>query len=132
MTAARTRTRSRGDRGSSSLELLGILPLLLVGVLAALQVSFAAAAVQATGTAARAAARAASQEPASAAAAADRAGRAALPGWLADQTVVRTNGYPAAPNATISVRTEIPLVIPIRGWVNPVVERRAWFPAEIR
>lgn len=116
--------RRRGDAGQASLELLGLLPLLLIGVFAALQIAFTVSAVQSTTTAARAAARAKSVGDSASVAA-----RAAVPGWVAGRLDV--DDYGSDPQKAVSVRTTIPIILPLR-WLphGPTVTRRAWFPPE--
>jgi len=123
------RRRRANDGGQASLELLGLLPLLLLALLAALQIAFAVSAVQSTTAAARAAARAASQNPGSAQAQASDAARAAVPGWLRDRVSVGAASYPGG---NVNVSTDIPLVIPLLGVSGPSVTRSAWFPPEPR
>ncbi len=111
----------RRDGGQASLELLGILPLLFLGLLAALQIAFTVSAVEATTTAARAAARATSTG-----ASADAAARAAVPGWVAQRmtVVVQADGV-------VAITSRIPIIVPLRGFPNgPEVSRRAYFPPE--
>ena len=69
--------------GSSALEYTGMLPLLLLVALAAIQLGIVAYAVQQAGTGARAAARVASHEDYGRHAA---AGRAAMSGWTASRS----------------------------------------------
>ncbi len=109
---------SRGDRGSASLEFLGILPLLGVALLAALQLTFAYAAANSTSAAARAAARATSQGGS-----ADDAAAAAVPGWLRDDITVVG---PTPLDARVTVRTRGPKVLPLVP--DYVITRAAWFP----
>ena len=113
---------NRRERGSASLEFLGILPLLGVAFLAALQLSFAYAAANSTSAAARAAARATSQGASPAAAAA-----AAVPGWLQDDITVVG---PSPSDARVSVRTQGPKVLPMLP--DYVITRAAWFPRTVR
>jgi hypothetical protein len=120
----------RRDTGQAALELLGLLPLLLVVVLATLQIAVAAVTVRSTTNAARAAARAASDAPVQAQARADAAVHAAVPAWLADDVeYVDARRYPVG---DVTVRVRIPAVLPLRLSLLPTVTRRAWFPPEVR
>ncbi|MGD3107912.1 TadE family protein [Streptomyces sp. YGL11-2] len=108
---ARRRARSRGrDRGSASIEFLGVLPILLVLALAVIQLGLAAYAVQQAGTAARAAARTASMDRADREADPQDAGRAALTGWVADRASITVGGSGDTVQATATV--QIPSIIP--------------------
>ncbi|WP_314171853.1 TadE/TadG family type IV pilus assembly protein [Streptomyces winkii] len=80
---ARVRGADR-ERGASSLELAGMLPLLLLVAMAAIQLGVAGYAIQQAGTGARAAARIASQEDI----AEDYAssGKAAMSKWTASRS----------------------------------------------
>lgn len=114
--------RSRpDDRGQVAVEFLGTLPYILVGALAALQLTFAVSAVQATSTAARAAARTASQgdgDPVGSA-------RRAVPRWVEQRMSVSVAGG----SGTVTVRTKIPVLFP--GLVDgPSISRSAWFDPE--
>jgi Flp pilus assembly protein TadG len=112
----------RGDAGQVAVEFLGAIPYLILGVLAALQLTFAVSAVQATSTAARAAARTASQgdgNPYSSA-------RRAVPGWVDSRMTVSIGG---GASGQVTVRTRIPIIFP--GLADgPQVTRRAWFDPE--
>lgn len=112
--------RGRADGGQVAVEFLGLIPIVALGFLGAVQLTFAVSAVQATSTAARAAARAASMDgdPRTAA-------RRAVPSWLADDVQVNVSGD-LTPRATVSLR--IPLVFP--GFSGPTVTRTASFEAE--
>ncbi|MFE3768416.1 TadE/TadG family type IV pilus assembly protein [Streptomyces sp. NPDC059122] len=110
-TPGRTRRRARGaDRGSASLEFLGILPVLLVVALAAVQLGLAAYAVQQAGTAARAAARTASMDRADQETDPQTAGRAAISGWVADHASITVGGSGDSVSATATV--QIPSIVP--------------------
>ncbi|MFE5208666.1 TadE/TadG family type IV pilus assembly protein [Streptomyces sp. NPDC056600] len=98
--------RGRGDRGVSSLELAGYLPVLLVIAMAALQLGLVGYGANQAGTAARAAARAASQEGDGAA-----VGAAAVSSWL-DPAV---STAPGAETTTARVTVHVPSVIPLLG-----------------
>ncbi|HET8615220.1 MAG TPA: TadE/TadG family type IV pilus assembly protein [Actinomycetales bacterium] len=115
--ASRLARAHHGDRGSASLEFLGILPLLGIAFLAALQLVFAYAAANSTSAAARAAARAVSQG-----ASATAAAEAAVPGWLKDDISVSTS----AVDGQVVIRTRGPKVLPLVP--DYTVRRSAWFP----
>ncbi|WP_237317688.1 TadE/TadG family type IV pilus assembly protein [Streptomyces sp. JJ36] len=100
--------RGHGDRGASSVEFAGMLPLLLLVGLAALQLGIAGYAVQQAGTGARAAARTASQNDPGAGCA--DSGRAAMSGWTADRA---TFACAAGDDAvTVTTTVTIPSLIP--------------------
>jgi Flp pilus assembly protein TadG len=114
--------RRRDDAGQSAVEFMGVIPLLVLGVLAALQLTFAVAAIQATSAAARAGARAESRQPGTATFAAQQA----VPSWLSgDLQVAVTQG---GAGAEVTVSTAIPSVLPI--FAGPTVTRSAWFEAD--
>ncbi|WP_411120674.1 TadE/TadG family type IV pilus assembly protein [Streptomyces sp. x-19] len=108
-TPARSSRRAR-DRGSASLEFLGILPVLLVVALAAVQLGLAAYAVQQAGTAARAAARTASMDRADQETDPQTAGLAAISGWLAEHAAIAVGGSGDSVSATATV--QIPSIVP--------------------
>ncbi|WFB11599.1 pilus assembly protein [Streptomyces sp. LX-29] len=94
----------------ASIELIGFLPLLLVIALAGVQLGLAAYAAQQAGTAARAAARTASlDDPVSSPGA---AGRAAVSGWLADDTSVDWSSCDGSAEAHATVTVRIPRLLP--------------------
>ncbi|MFB7632096.1 TadE family protein [Streptomyces sp. NPDC056149] len=105
----RTRTRAR-DRGSASLEFLGVLPILLLVALAAVQLGLAAYAVQQAGTAARAAARTAAMDPVDQRTDPTSAGRAAISSWVADRAAITVGGSGDTVTATATV--QIPSILP--------------------
>jgi hypothetical protein len=100
--------------------MMGSIPLLVLGVLAAIQLVLAVATVQATSTAARAASRAVSQGRGSPVIAAQRA----VPGWVAGRMTVNVGG----PASGVRVTTQIPVLFP--GISGPSVSRAAWFDPE--
>ncbi|MER7984268.1 TadE/TadG family type IV pilus assembly protein [Streptomyces noursei] len=104
------RSRRAHDRGSASLEFLGILPVLLVVALAAVQLGLAAYAVQQAGTAARAAARTASMDRADQETDPQTAGRAAISGWVAEHAAITVGGSGDSVSATATV--QIPSIVP--------------------
>ena len=123
MSGLRGRPRGRqrnGDRGQVAVEFLGVIPYLGLGILAALQLTFAVSAVQASSTAARAAARSVSQgdgNPVSSA-------RRAVPDWVERRMTVTVVGP-----GEVEVRTRIPILFP--GLADgPQVTRRARFDPE--
>ncbi|GGO52009.1 septum formation initiator [Streptomyces daqingensis] len=96
------------QRGSSSLELAGMMPLLLLVAVAAIQLGIAGYAVQQAGTGARAAARTAGQEDLADAYAAT--GRAAMSGWTASRSSFDLGG--GADEVEVTATVTIPSVIP--------------------
>ncbi|WP_326809455.1 MULTISPECIES: TadE/TadG family type IV pilus assembly protein [unclassified Streptomyces] len=102
------RRSAERDRGSSALEFAGMLPLLLLVAVAALQLGIVGYAVQQAGTGARAAARVASQEDAAAGYAA--AGRAAMSGWTASRSgfALTQGGDEVEVTATVTIPSLIP------------------------
>jgi Flp pilus assembly protein TadG len=107
--------RERGDGGGASLEVVGLLPVVVAIVLAVMQGAAAVYATQAATDAARQAARAASlgQAPGPAA-------QAALPGGLSTQSVT-TFG----PDHGVRVTVAIPRIVPLGP---PTVTREAVLP----
>jgi TadE-like protein len=94
----------RTERGTSTLEVAGLAPLVLMITLALLYAGFALYGITATQTAARQAARAASlgEDPFAAA-------DAALPGWLAPEV----SSFPTGSSGTtVRVRTDLPDFLP--------------------
>lgn len=113
------------DRGQASIEFLGFLPILILVALAAVQLGIAAYAVQQAGTAARAAARTGSQdEPGTTP---DAAGKAAISGWLADETTI-SDGDCNGDEASATASVKIPSVIPGFGFGS--AERSATMPCD--
>lgn len=102
------RSARDGERGSSSIEFAGMLPLLLLVALGVLQLGIAGYAVQQAGTGARAAARTAGQDDVSGGYAG--AGRAAMSGWTADRSSFSLQRSGDAVTVTTSVT--IPSLIP--------------------
>ncbi|AXK37848.1 pilus assembly protein [Streptomyces armeniacus] len=105
----RTRALRRSrERGASSIEFTGMLPLLLLVGLAAIQLGLAGYAVQQAGTGARAGARTASHEDRSGECAG--AGKSAMSGWTADRS-----SFDCARDdeeATVTTKVTIPSIIP--------------------
>lgn len=103
------RRRGAGDdRGVSSLEFTGMLPLLLLVGCAALQLGIAGYAVQQAGTGARAAARAAAQRDL--ADSAPGTGKAAMSSWTASRSSFRVSG--CGEETTVTATVTIPSVVP--------------------
>ncbi|GLF94376.1 TadE/TadG family type IV pilus assembly protein [Streptomyces yaizuensis] len=117
----------RRERGQAAIEFAGIITLLLVVALAAIQLGLVAYAAQQAGTAARAAARTATQDddgPGRATA----AGHAALSDWL-DADI---SGVPAScegeGEVTVTVRVQVPELLP--GFDAGAAERRVTMPCD--
>ncbi|GHH77387.1 septum formation initiator [Streptomyces sulfonofaciens] len=103
--------RRSGDRGQVAIEYVGLLPILLLVGLAAIQLGLAVYAVQQAGTAARAAARVASQ--AHPAADPQTAGRAAVSDWLT-ASISRSGG--GFDSVEYTARVDVPSIIPGVGF----------------
>nr|WP_075001848.1 TadE/TadG family type IV pilus assembly protein [Streptomyces qinglanensis] len=124
----RSGTRGReADRGSSALEFAGMLPLLLLVALAAIQLGIVGYAVQQAGTGARAAARVASREET-----ADRyaaGGRAAMSDWTAERSsFTRADG---AGEVRVTATVSIPSLLPGMDSLGSA-SRSATMPSERR
>ncbi|MDX2643699.1 TadE/TadG family type IV pilus assembly protein [Streptomyces sp. PA03-1a] len=119
------RTRRQRDRGSASLEFLGMLPILLLIALAGVQLGLAAYTAAQAGTAARAAARMAAlhDPPVSG----PVAGTEAVSSWLQDGTQVSTTGD-TGDSVQATATVEIPSVLP--GLSPGSVTRTATMPRE--
>ncbi|MER6913666.1 TadE/TadG family type IV pilus assembly protein [Streptomyces sp. NPDC000594] len=102
--------RGERERGQAAIEYAGVLTLLLIVALAALQLGVVAYTAQQAGTAARAAARAAALPDADAGQA-QEAGLASMSGWLRDGASVGVPGCGEQVTATVSV--EVPALIPL-------------------
>jgi Flp pilus assembly protein TadG len=96
------------ERGSSALEFAGMLPLLLLVALAAVQLGIAGYAVQQAGTGARAAARIAGRDDAAGGYAG--AGKAAMSGWTADRAGFSLSR--SADAVTVTTSVSIPSLLP--------------------
>lgn len=94
-------TRMRGEEGQAAVEMIGALPLLVVGVLAVLQVLAAGTAREAATGAAQAGAMALLQggDP-------EDAARRAVPGWARGQVRVKVSGREV--RVRIAPRTVLP------------------------
>jgi type II secretory pathway pseudopilin PulG len=119
--ADRGQERDRGrDRGQAALEFAGLITLLLVAALAAIQLGIAAFAVQQAGTAARAAARTASYEDGDY----QTAGSAALSGGLTGS--FQQSG--SDEEVTITATVPVPAILPLFDFGNAV--RSATMPRD--
>ena len=96
------RSRARGEEGSASLELVGVLPFLLVAILVAAQLALAGASLWSAGLAARAGARASLVGGR-----ADAVARAALPPMLRKGARVST-----ATGGGATVEVAMPRLLP--------------------
>jgi hypothetical protein len=106
-----------GERGSASVELLGILPLLLLAGLTAWQILLAAMTVTSAENAARAASRAEGRGDGGA-----EVGGEALPTWLRDQAEIQLSGTKA------TVVIEVPIIVPGLSIDALTVSRSAELP----
>lgn len=97
------------DRGQAALEYVGVITLLLVAALAAIQLGIAAYTVQQAGTAARAAARTASYRNATTGA--DAAGRAALSDWLSGGASFGV--AESTDEVTVTATVPVPSILPV-------------------
>ncbi|MFF2521760.1 TadE/TadG family type IV pilus assembly protein [Streptomyces liangshanensis] len=95
------------ERGQAALEFVGVVTLLLIVGLSAVQLGLAAYAVQQAGTAARAAARTASYREADVDPV--TAGNAAVSGWLDADVDVGDTGEAVTATATVQVPSVLPL-----------------------
>ncbi len=100
--------REQPERGASSLELAGMMPLLLLVAVASIQLGIAGYAVQQAGTGARAAARTASLEDVAESYAAT--GKAAMSGWTASRSSFALGGGDDEVRVTTTVT--IPSIVP--------------------
>ncbi|MET9482657.1 TadE family protein [Streptomyces sp. NPDC006638] len=99
--------RKDREKGQAALEFAGVITLLLIVGLSAVQLGLAAYAVQQAGTAARAAARTASYRQADVDPKA--AGEAAVSGWLDPGISVADGGEAVTATATVPVPSVLPL-----------------------
>ncbi len=100
MTRRRAVRAGEGERGTASIELVGVLPFLIVAVLVAAQLALAGAALWSAGIASRAGARAALVGGSG-----TRAAREALPAPL-------RRGAEVGEGDGVSVRVPVPLLLP--------------------
>ncbi|WP_069170963.1 TadE/TadG family type IV pilus assembly protein [Streptomyces griseus] len=113
------------DRGSTALEYLGFLPVLILIGLAGLQLGLVAYTAQQAGTGARAAARTASQDELSGSY--DRVGKASMTGWVADRA--RISPPTGGDTVTVRVTVEIPdVLLGLLG--DRTVEKSATMPRD--
>jgi hypothetical protein len=104
--------RVRGERGQVAIEYVGLLPVLLIVALAAVQLGLAVYAAQQAGTAARAAARVASRQEAGGGTGAGTAGRAAVSDWL----TVEISESDSGDAVEVTARVQVPSVLPGVGF----------------
>ncbi|MEV8525820.1 MULTISPECIES: TadE/TadG family type IV pilus assembly protein [unclassified Streptomyces] len=116
-------SKSRRDRGSSALEYLGFLPLLLIVGLAAIQLGIAVYVAQQAGTGTRAAARVVAQNPY---ADANRVGKAAMSGWTAAKADFSSSSWDGT--VTVTGDVEIPAILP--GLSLGKVHKKATMPVD--
>ncbi|MFE4688802.1 TadE/TadG family type IV pilus assembly protein [Streptomyces sp. NPDC056749] len=123
--AAGQRLRRTGDRGSTALEYLGFLPVLILIGLAGIQLGLIAYTAQQAGTGARAAARTAAQEDVSGAYA--RVGRASMTSWVAERS--RITPPSGGDSVTVTVTVSIPdVLLGLLG--DRTVEKSATMPRD--
>ena len=111
--------RFRSQQGTASVELLGILPLLLVVALACWQLLLGAF----TATAAQDAARTGSRAAALGHSDARTAAVAALPSWLRDGATASVAG-----DGRVRLRVRVPIVMPGLSSASLTVSRSAQLP----
>lgn len=115
----------RGDRGSTAIEYLGFLPVLILIGLAGIQLGLIAYTAQQAGTGARAAARTAAQEDVSGSYA--RVGRASMTGWVAERS--RISAPSGGDAVTVTVTVTIPdVLLGLLG--DRTVEKSATMPRD--
>ncbi|OEV09904.1 TadE/TadG family type IV pilus assembly protein [Streptomyces nanshensis] len=102
------RAPAEAERGASSLELAGMLPLLLVVAMATVQLGVAGYAIQQAGTGARAAARIAGQPDIAGDYAAT--GKAAMSDWIASRSKFSLGG--GGNEVRVRTTVTIPSVVP--------------------
>ncbi|MGW2860279.1 TadE/TadG family type IV pilus assembly protein [Streptomyces sp. NPDC001205] len=115
---------SRRDRGSSALEYLGFLPLLLIVGLAAIQLGIAVYVAHQAGTGTRAAARVVSQNPS---ANVGQVGRAAMTGWVADNADFQP---PSWGDRTVTVTGDVTIPAILPGLSLGKVHKSATMPVD--
>ncbi|MEU5717906.1 TadE/TadG family type IV pilus assembly protein [Streptomyces sp. NPDC020403] len=122
---ARPRQGRGGDRGSTAIEYLGFLPVLILIGLAGLQLGLVAYTAQQAGTGARAAARTASQDDLSGSY--ERVGRASMTGWVADRARIS----PPTGGDTVTVRVSVKIPDVLLGLLGDrTVEKSATMPRD--
>lgn len=119
-------TRARGrERGSASLELLGVIPLLMIVAMASIQLGLIAYAASQAGSAARTAARTAAFGD-RAGTSPGQAGRASVSSWLRDGADIAMVDTGDGVRATATI--DIPSLFP--GFDFDSVARRAEMPKD--
>lgn len=124
-TSGRTETARGSDRGSTAIEYLGFLPVLILIGLAGIQLGLVAYTAQQAGTGARAAARTASQDGLRGSY--ERVGKASMTGWVAQRSRI------AAPTGGDSVTVKVTVDIPdvLLGLLGDrTVEKSATMPRD--
>ncbi|MET4926558.1 TadE/TadG family type IV pilus assembly protein [Streptomyces sp. PSRA5] len=119
---AKPRTRSK-DKGQAAIEFAGLITLLLLVGLAAIQLGLAAYAVQQAGTASRAAARAASTLDTDY----KYVGESSMSDWLADDATIETATY-EGDEVKVTARVPVPAILPVFDF--PDAERSATMPLD--
>ncbi|MER7048760.1 TadE family protein [Streptomyces jumonjinensis] len=100
------------DRGQAAVEYAGVITLLLLVAIAAIQLGLVAYAVQQAGTAARAGARAAAQKDG--AGQGQPVGQAAMSDWLAAEAAIEEAG--CGDEVTVTVTVPVPELLPVFGF----------------
>ncbi|WP_241671804.1 TadE family protein [Streptomyces sp. IB2014 016-6] len=98
----------RRDKGQASIEFAGVLFILLIAGLAAVQLGLVAYSIQQAGTASRAAARAASQHNAEW----EQVGQSSMSDWLAGDTDF-DRSFPGTDEVKVEAKVEVPTILPI-------------------
>ncbi|MEU0135416.1 TadE/TadG family type IV pilus assembly protein [Streptomyces sp. NPDC006296] len=115
----------RDDRGSTALEYLGFLPVLILIGLAGIQLGLIAYTAQQAGTGARAAARTASQDAVRGSY--ERVGRASMTGWVAQRA--RITPPSGGDSVTVTVSVSVPdVLLGLLG--DRTVEKSATMPRD--
>ncbi|WP_405612978.1 TadE/TadG family type IV pilus assembly protein [Streptomyces sp. NBC_01508] len=129
-TGATVRTRTRAtvrttaeDKGQAAIEFAGLITLLLLVGLAAIQLGIAAYAVQQAGTASRAAARAASQQDPGYA----EVGRSSMSDWLGENADIGPAKY-FGDEITVTAEVPVPSIVPLFDF--PEAKRSATMPRD--
>ncbi|MER5892531.1 TadE/TadG family type IV pilus assembly protein [Streptomyces sp. NPDC001876] len=104
-----TRKTVPRQRGQAAIEYVGVLVLLLIVAIAAVQLGIAVYAAQQAGTASRAAARVASYD--NQAWKYEQAGRASMSGWLEDGATFTPSM--SGDEITVTTKVEIPALLPL-------------------
>ncbi|MFF4244239.1 TadE/TadG family type IV pilus assembly protein [Streptomyces sp. NPDC001822] len=113
------------DRGSTAIEYLGFLPVLIIIGLAGIQLGLIAYTAQQAGTGARAAARTASQSGTHGSY--ERVGRESMTGWVADRARVS----PATGGDTVTVKVTVDIPDVLLGLLGDrTVEKSATMPRD--